>query len=79
MTRNNIAILILIIATTGAVGYFVGKSLLGDNQLKPVSVEAARPLTSDVQKPSTDIFNDTAINPTTSITIGQSNAELIGD
>lgn len=79
MTKNNIAILILIVGFTALIGYFVGKSLLGGSQLKPVSVESTRPISAEVVKPSSEVFNSNAINPTTTITISQSNSTLFGN
>jgi hypothetical protein len=79
MNKNKIAILILIISVTALVGYFIGKSLLGGNRLKPVDVESARAISTEIQKPDRAIFNGEAINPTTTITIGQNNQNLIGN
>jgi hypothetical protein len=79
MNKNKIAILILIVATTAILGYFIGKVVLGGNKLKPVDVESARAIMVDVKTPDPSVFNDKAINPTATITIGQNNQDLIGN
>lgn len=79
MNKNRIAMLVLIISITGLVGWAVGKSVLGGNKLKPVDVQSARALSTDIVTPSASIFNTNAINPTTAITISQNNQNLIGN
>ena len=79
MSKNRIAILILIIGLTAIIGYFIGKSLLGGSQLKPVQVEDVRALQVTVTPPDPSIFNTEAINPTNPITISQNNQNLIGN
>jgi hypothetical protein len=79
MSKNNIAILILIVSATALIGYFGGKAVLGGSQLKPVEVESVRAISADVVKPDASVFNSDAINPTTTITIGQNNQNLIGN
>ncbi|MEO5499204.1 MAG: hypothetical protein ABIR46_01760 [Candidatus Saccharimonadales bacterium] len=79
MKKNEIAILVLIIGLTALIGYFVGKSLLGGSQLKPVQVESARALTSDVTKPDSTVFNAQGINPTMTITISPNNQNILGN
>ena len=70
MNKNNIAILILIIAVAAGVSYAVGNAVLGSKALKPVTVKTATPITSDINKPESKVFFEGAINPTVQITIG---------
>lgn len=70
MNKNNLAILILIVAIAAGIGYAVGNALLGSQNLKPVTVKTATPLSSEIDKPEASVFSETAINPTVQITIG---------
>ena len=79
MSKNKIAILFLIVSVTAVIGFFVGKAFLGGKQLKPVEVETARPIASEIVQPDKNIFNSDAINPTTTITIGQNNQTILGN
>lgn len=73
MKKNDIAILILIVAISLGLAYFVGQSLFGNAVSEPVQVESVEAITADVVQPSEKIFNDRAINPTVKINIGDSN------
>lgn len=70
MNKNNIAILILIVAVAAGIGYGVGNALLGSKTLKPVTVKTATPISSEISKPESSVFSESAINPTVQITIG---------
>lgn len=79
MSKNRIAILVLIVGMTALIGYFIGKSVLGGNQLKPIQVEDTRALQTNIVAPDPAVFYTDAINPTTPITISQNNQNLIGN
>ena len=70
MNKNNLAILVLIVAIAAGIGYAVGNALLGSQNLKPVTVKTATPISSEVDKPEASVFSEGAINPTVQITIG---------
>lgn len=70
MNKNNIAILVLIIAVAAGVSYGVGNAVLGTKALKPVTVKTTTPLKSEVSEPESSVFFIEAINPTVQITIG---------
>lgn len=70
MKKNEIALLILIIAASGVTAYFIINALMGQAVSKPIAVEKAEVMTSDVTEPSKDIFGDNAINPTVKVSIG---------
>lgn len=79
MSKNRIAILILIVGFAAMIAYFAGQKILSyTDTSKPVDVEVARPITDTVVKPDPSVFNDDAINPTVRITIGENNQDPIG-
>lgn len=79
MNKNNIAILILIIAVAAGVSYAAGNALLGSKALKPVTVKTATPISSEVSKPESLVFPGDAINPTVQITIGDNTNNPLGN
>lgn len=79
MKKSDIATLVLIVAVVGTIVYFVLKLIIGDQALKPVTVEVAKPISTEVALPSADIFNEKAINPTVPITIEGGDQKPIGE
>lgn len=75
MKKNEIAFLILIIGITVGIAYAAGQAIFGNATTKPVDVETATKISADIQKPSENIFNENAINPTVSVRIGDTNNE----
>lgn len=75
MRKNDIALIILIVSITLVISFFVGKSLIGTPSTKPTKVEVVQPISNNFVAPSPAIFNDQAVNPTETITIGNSNKE----
>ncbi|PLS80871.1 hypothetical protein CYG49_03855 [Candidatus Saccharibacteria bacterium] len=70
MKKNEIAILILIVSISLAAAYFLGKAIIGEPASKSVKVESVEKITADVKEPSQRVFNNTGINPTIPIVIG---------
>lgn len=80
MKKNEIALLILIVAISVGIAYAVGQSIFGKATTKPVSVETATPISANIDKPSEAIFNENAINPTVPVKIGDpSNQQPFGN
>lgn len=79
MNKNQIAILILIVAVAGLVSYFAGSAILGDKVSKPVDVETIEPLSSEIVKPDSTVFALDAINPTMPIAIGATGQNPLGN
>jgi hypothetical protein len=75
MKKSDIALLILIVSVSLVISYFIGKALIGTPQQKPTKVEVVQPISASFTPPSSQIFNDQAINPTQNITIGNSNTQ----
>jgi hypothetical protein len=75
MKKSDIALLVLIVSVSLVVSYFVGKTVIGTPEQKPTKVEVVQPISASFVAPSSQIFNDQAINPTQNITIGNSNTQ----
>lgn len=70
MKKSDWAAIVLIIALVGLVSYFVVRAVLPSPKENTQKVKNVPVLSSDVQKPSNRVFNDSAINPTVKTTIG---------
>lgn len=76
MKKNEIALLILIIAISIGIAYAVGQSIFGRATTQPVDVETAKLISAEIQyPPSESIFNQNAINPTVPVRIGGPNTQ----
>lgn len=72
MKKSDIAMIILIIAVSAAVAYGVVSALPGlKASNEPVKVKTIERYTAEVADPDPKIFNESAINPTVDITIGE--------
>lgn len=79
MNKNQIAILVLIVAIAGLASYFAGSAVLGDKVTKSVDVETIEPLTSEIVQPDVTVFTEDAINPTVPIAIGSTGQNPLGN
>lgn len=70
MKKNDVALIIFVIAVTALVTYFGAQSLIGNKVGKSVNVETAEAINPTVTKPEARIFHKDAINPTVKIEIG---------
>lgn len=70
MKKNEIALLVLVVAMVGFIAFLVGNSIFGGKVSKPVEVETAKAISPDLVDPSSEVFNEDAINPTVPIKIG---------
>lgn len=75
MKKNEIALLVLIVALSIGIAYAIGQALFGNATTKPVVVETAQAISSEIVPPSEQIFNPTAINPTVPVRIGGPSAQ----
>ncbi len=71
MKKTDIAMIILIASVSILIAYFVANSLpIFNAAQKPVTVQVATPITSDIDKVDSSVFNSDAINPTVEVIIG---------
>lgn len=75
MKKNDIAVLILIVAMSLGLAYVLANSLLGGIKQTSVKVEVVEKIQSSVPDPDPTIFNEDAINPSVEIKIGESTNE----
>lgn len=80
MKKNEIALLVLIVAISIGVAYAVGQSIFGKATAKPVDVETITAISADIEQPSENVFNSNGINPTVPVKIGDpSNQQPFGN
>lgn len=67
MKQNDIAAIVLIVAVTGVISYFVANAVIGQPKNNPVQVEQITTIEPNFPTPDTRVFNDQAIDPTVTI------------
>jgi hypothetical protein len=72
MKKTDIAMLILIVAVSAGIAYFVAHSIFGNMTEKGQTVKTVDPITSQVEAPDSKIFNENAINPSVEVNIDNS-------
>ena len=73
MKQKDIALIIVIIFVSALVSWFVSNAIFASPKDRQQEVEVVQPITTDFPQPDTHYFNNTAIDPTRTITIGQNN------
>ena len=61
--------IVLIIAVSAGIAYFVASSLFGGKTESGVTVKTIDPITSVIQPPDSKIFNKDAINPSVEVNV----------
>lgn len=81
MRKQDVAMIILISSVSALISYFVIQSIpaIGNPSEEKYETNTMEPISSDIAKPSAEIFNDKAINPTVQITIGENGEQVIGE
>lgn len=74
MKKNDIASLVLIVAITGVVAYFVANAVIGVPQNNPVQVEKVTPIAPNFPAPDDRVFHSNAIDPTVEVGGGEQSA-----
>lgn len=75
MKKNDIALIILIVSISLVISFFIGKAIIGDPKNNPVKVEVVNAISAEMPAPDPKIFNDNALDPTQTITIGGGNKD----
>lgn len=70
MKKNDIALLILVIAIALVGSYFLLTAIIGDPSQNTQTVERVEPISAELPTPSKEVFNEKAIDPTIVIEIG---------
>ncbi|MBP6924905.1 hypothetical protein KBE46_00705 [Candidatus Saccharibacteria bacterium] len=71
MKKTDIAMLVLIAGASVLVSSIALNSILGDPSEKTRDIQVTDTISNSFTEPSSDIFNDEAINPTVQIVIGE--------
>lgn len=72
MKKTDIAMIILIASLSAMFAYFIAQAVIGEPKQEATQVKTVETMTSDIEEPSSDIFNKDAINPTVERETGQS-------
>lgn len=75
MKKNDIAAIVLIVALSGVLSYFVADAIIGTPENDPVQIERVTPIGSTFPAPDTRTFSSNAIDPTVEIEDGGQSAE----
>jgi len=76
MKKNDIALLILIVAVSFLIAWFAANALIGSPKAQTVKVKTAEEISPTVETPDKRIFNSNALNPTVERSIGKSADKL---
>jgi hypothetical protein len=68
--KNDLAMIVLVISISLVASFFVGNALINTDDNRTTTVESVTLINPNFPQPSTDIFNDSAVNPTELIEIG---------
>lgn len=73
--QSDIAMIILVASLSMVASYFIGDAIINTDENRSTDVEVVTPISPEFLLPSTEIFNDNAINPTELIKIGDDNTD----
>ena len=62
MKKSYIMTIVLIATVSVVIAYIIGNSIFGGITEQSVKVKTIDAITSDVEEPSKEVFNDTSIN-----------------
>ncbi len=67
MKKNDIAVIILIVAIAGVISYFIADAVIGSPVNDPVEVEQVTPIAESFPAPDSRVFNQNSVDPTVEI------------
>lgn len=70
MKQKDIALILVVMIFSGMLSFFAARFLFATPADRIVKAEVVDPITSDFNRPDNKYFNDTSINPTQLIRIG---------
>jgi len=71
MKQKDIAIIIVVVAVSGVISFFAGRFLFNKPQNRQVQAEVVDVISTEFTRPSTKYFNESSIDPTEQVQIGQ--------
>lgn len=78
MKKTDIAMIVLIVALSAGVAYFIASKAFGGMTQKGVTVKTVDPISSEVQTPDPAFFNENAINPSVEVNISNNGGTSTG-
>ncbi|NTW61207.1 hypothetical protein HGB24_00780 [Candidatus Saccharibacteria bacterium] len=69
MKKTDVAMIVLIASTSVLISYFSARAIFGDVYNGRTTVKTIESISSEVEQPSADIFNQNAIDPAVQIGI----------
>jgi hypothetical protein len=79
MKNTDIALVVLIAAVSVAISYFLGNAILGDPNDRVTTVEYMEKISDTVEDPDIETYNNTALNPTVEVYVGDCGAMEVWD
>jgi hypothetical protein len=70
MKQKDLILIVVVIALSSAFSFFISSKLFGSPKNRNVQVEVVEPITANFIEPSKKFFNDTSLNPTQNIQLG---------
>lgn len=70
MKQKDIALIIVVVAISGLVSFFVAQYFFLKPESKELKAEFVTPITTDFTQPDSKYFNQNSVNPTQQIEIG---------
>lgn len=75
MKKNDIAVVVIIVAIAGVFSYFIANAIIGKPKTNPVQVEQITPIGASFPTPDSRVFNDKSVDPTVEISGGGQSAD----
>lgn len=75
MKKTDIAMIVLIASVSILIAYFVASGVFGGLSGSSVKVKTIDPINSTIVEPSTEIFNENAINPAVEVQINSTQTQ----
>lgn len=69
MKKSDITMIIIVAFLSMMVAFFVAKAIFGDVHTESVKVKTIEKISSELDQPDEDIFNEDAINPAVQVQI----------
>lgn len=70
MKQKDIALILVIAIVSGAISFFVARTLFATDKDRQMKAEVVDALSTEFEQPSNKYFNSNSINPTLQIQIG---------
>lgn len=72
MKQKDIALILIVVIISAVLSFFIGQKLFASPANQRLEAEVVEPIVSDFTTPSRKYFNETSVNPTQQIRIGDS-------